>query len=59
MTGTAKSRMLPIRELRKILTDTWAIPVIDQLSMLWLKNGMSEVERAARAVIIQNIRSDG
>src|SRR5204863_5941461 len=59
VTGTAKSKTLPKRELTKALTETWAIAFTDQERIPWLTNGISEVARAARAVIMQSTRADG
>ena len=59
VTGMEKRSIVPRSELKKMPTETCASPVIDQVRILWLTKGRMEVERAAIAVIVQSICSDG
>jgi hypothetical protein len=59
VTGTAKSSMVPMSELRKILTDICAIAVIDQDRIGLDANGIMSIATAAMDVIVHRTRSDG
>jgi len=58
VTGIAKSNKVPSNELKKVLTDTCAIAVIDKLRIGWQINGMSAIVSAATAVNIHNSRGE-
>jgi hypothetical protein len=59
VTGIAKSSMVPISELRNILTDICAIAVIDQDKIGLEANGIIRITMAAMAVIVHKTLSDG
>src|SRR3989441_5213762 len=59
VTGMAKRRIVPRRELKKILTETCSSPVTDQARTRSLINGSSAVESAATAVMTQRTCADG
>src|SRR2546426_3324121 len=59
VTGTAKRRRVPRRELKKMLTETCDKPVIDHVRMFWPINGRIEMESAATAVIVHSTCTEG
>src|SRR5689334_15583978 len=59
VTGTANRRIVPSRELKKILTETCASPVTDHARTLSLMNGNTAIEKAAPAVSPQSTCVDG
>jgi hypothetical protein len=59
VTGIAKSSIVPISELRNMLTDICAIAVIDQDKIGLDTNGIMRVAIAAMAVIVHKTLFDG
>src|SRR5690349_8450084 len=59
VTGRAKSNKVPTNELKKVLTDTCAIAVIDSERMGWHTNGISATASAAATVNLHNNSGEG
>src|SRR5437879_1213347 len=57
--GIAKSNNVPSNELKKVLTDTCAIAVIDNERIGWHTNGISAMASAAIAVNVHNSCGEG